>query len=203
MKLSLLFQTVAFSVLLCGCASYQYVSSQPDVEGRVISTKSIEGNLFYDSLVTAVKAEHPWDTKKLLSYGKPDFIYSEGINNCYLLYKNPQKIIYMDAPLVGKIKFTELDFIPDDFIAYMEPTTQATPPTSTENTFNQKLAQLELGMSETDFLKLFPEASILSAKIDTYENTDEAYQRKDYSCNWWGFTFADGKLNSYQSMLAK
>lgn len=68
--------------------------------------------------------------------------------------------------------------------------------------FKQKLSQLELGMSLGDFLKIFPDAKLQEHKIDTYENTGESFERRDYEFRYHSFVFADGKLNSYRNKLA-
>ncbi len=174
-----------------GCASFDYGVKQPQYEGQVLSTSSIEGNLLYDSLVSAVKAEHPWNSGELESYGKPDYIFSQHISHCYLLYKDPVKVIFMDAPIVGDIKFSELDYIPDNFKSYL---TDTAPVLSVQ----EKIDQLEMGMKLEDFLILFPDATLLQHKIDLYENTEEPYERKDYLSDFYSFLFADGVLNSYK-----
>ena len=174
-----------------GCASFDYGLKQPQYQGQVLSTSSIEGNLFYDSLVSAVKAEHPWNSDELESYGKPDYIFSQDISHCYLLYKDPVKVIFMDAPIVGDIKFSELDYIPDNFKSYL---TDTAPVLSVQ----EKIDQLEMGMKLEDFLILFPDATLLQHKIDLYENTEEPYERKDYLSDSYSFLFADGVLNSYK-----
>jgi len=69
--------------------------------------------------------------------------------------------------------------------------------------FKQKLSQLELGMSLENFLKLFPDAMLQEHKIDTYENTGESFERRDYEYRFHSFLFADGKLNSYRNKLAR
>ena len=68
---------------------------------------------------------------------------------------------------------------------------------------DQKLSQLEMGMSLENFLKLFPYAMLVEHKIDTYENTGESFERRDYEYRFHSFLFADGKLNSYRNKLAR
>ena len=180
-----------------GCASFDYGLKQPQYQGQVLSTSSIEGNLLYDSLVSAVKAEHPWNSGELESYGKPDYIFSQDISHCYLLYKDPVKVIFMDAPIVGDIKFSELDYIPDNFKLYLTDTAPTTD-TAPVHSVQEKIDQLEIGMKLEDFLILFPDATLLQHKIDLYENTEEPYERKDYLSDSYSFLFADGVLNSYK-----
>ena len=104
----------------------------------------------------------------------------------------------MDAPIVGDIKFSELDYIPDNFKSYLTDTA----PTIDTSSFKQKLSQLELGMSLENFLKLFPDAKLQEHKIDTYENTGESFERRDYEYRYHSFVFSDGKLNSYRNKLS-
>ena len=101
------------------------------------------------------------------------------------------KVIFMDAPIVGDIKFSELDYIPDNFKSYL---TDTAPVLSVQ----EKIDQLEMGMKLEDFLILFPDATLLQHKIDLYENTEEPYERKDYLSDSYSFLFADGVLNSYK-----
>jgi len=69
--------------------------------------------------------------------------------------------------------------------------------------FKQNLSQIELGMSLENFLKLFPDAKLQEHKMDTYENTGESFERRDYEYKYHSFLFADGKLNSYRNKLAR
>ena len=186
------FISLLFPILLfVGCASFDYGIKQPQYEGQVLSTSSIEGNSFYNSLVSGVKAEHPWNSKELESYGKPDYIFSEDYLHCYLAYKDPIKVILMDMPMAGNIKFIELDYIPDNFKPYL---VNSDPILSAQ----QKIDQLEMGMKLEDFLILFPDASLLQHKMDLYEDTKEPYERKDYMSDSYSFLFADGLLVSYK-----
>jgi hypothetical protein len=141
--------------------------------------------------VSAVKAEHPWNSKELESYGKPDYIFSESLFHFYLAYKNPIKIIQMDVPIAGNIKFKQLDFIPNNFKPYLEDSALIL-------SAQQKIDQLEMGMKLEDFLILFPDASLLQHKMDLYEDTKEPYERKDYMSDSYSFLFADGLLVSYK-----
>lgn len=178
-------------LLFVGCAGMDIVNKQAQYEGQVLSTSSIEGNSFYDSLVSAVKAEHPWNSKELESYGKPDYIFSEGLFHFYLVYKNPTKVILMDVPIVGDIKFNELDFIPDNFKPYLA---DSAPVLSVQ----EKIDQLQIGMKLEDFLVLFPDATLTQLKVDVYKNTEEAYERKDYFLDSYSFVFADDLLVSFK-----
>jgi hypothetical protein len=178
-------------LLFVGCAGMDIVNKQAQYDGQVLSTSSIEGNSFYDSLVSAVKAEHPWNSKELESYGKPDYIFSESLFHFYLAYKNPIKIIQMDVPIAGNIKFKQLDFIPNNFKPYLEDSALIL-------SAQQKIDQLEMGMKLEDFLILFPDASLLQHKMDLYEDTKEPYERKDYMSDSYSFLFADGLLVSYK-----
>ena len=184
-------------LLFVGCAGMDIVNKQAQYEGQVLSTSSIEGNSFYDSLVSAVKAEHPWNSKELESYGKPDYILSEGFSHFYLVYKNPTKVILMDVPYVGDIKFNELDFIPDNFKPYLTdsaPITDSAPVLSVQ----EKIDQLQIGMKLEHFLVLFPDATLTQLKVDVYKNTEEAYERKDYFLDSYSFVFADDLLVSFK-----
>ena len=180
-------------LLFVGCAGMDIVNKQVQYEGQVLSTSSIEGNSFYDSLVSAVKAEHPWNSEELESYGKPDYIFSEGFSHFYLVYKNPTKVILMDVPYVGDIKFNELDFIPDNFKPYLA---DSAPILSVQ----EKINQLEMGMKLEDFLVLFPDATLEQLKFDVYKNTEEAYERKDYFIDSYAFTFADDLLIAFENL---
>jgi hypothetical protein len=103
----------------------------------------------------------------------------------------------MDVPILGSIKFNELDFIRDNFKPYLTdstPITDSVPVLSVQ----EKIDQLEMGMNLEDFLVLFPEATLMQLKVDVYENTEETYERKDYFLDSYSFVFADDLLISFK-----
>ena len=115
----------------------------------------------YNALVSGIKAEHPWDTQKLLSYGKPDLIYSQDLLHCYLVYTNPVKVVFLDIPIVGKTKFTELDYIPDNFKEYIYENSEKN---SYEEMFN--INESKIGMDRQDWLSKVNYASLAFAEED-------------------------------------
>lgn len=181
---------LASTFLYLGCASVTgYFSIQDKIAGKVTSSTSLDGKMFYENMLKAIEAEHPWDTGEFINLGQPDLIYSASINNCYFLFKEPLKIIHIDIPIVGKIKFVELDYTPDEFLEYLQ--LEGTSHLSLEQ---ESSAQSPfIGMELSEWLKSNSDAYLL-------------YMDKDsvcYGSSLLQYVFIDDKLVKVQSMLVK